>query len=114
MNVNLTEVLDSNHDTYMFLPMYEGDNLQVSGSAYKDPGSKLDGSVMGDCYHIILFRDEDENGDSSLDKFEAILSAPVVYMNRMIKEGWYGIICRKTTTSSEFVEDTFAKFKEVC
>jgi len=35
-------------------------------------------------------------------------------MSTLIPDDWYGIICRKTTTSKEFVEDTFDKIKALC
>jgi len=31
----------------------------------------------------------------------------------MIKEDWFGVVCRKTTTSDEFVNNVFAKLQEV-
>ena len=99
-------------DTYTFLPGEEEDNIHIQSSEYKNPGTKLDGSAMGDCYHIIIFK-EGEEGTEHLDKFEAILTAPVEYMMRMIKEDWFGIVCRKTTTSNEFVDNVFAKLQEV-
>jgi len=109
----LREVLDNDSDSYFFLPMEESDNIHVQSSNYKDRGTKLNGSELGDCYHIILFREDDDGGMIDLDRFEGILTAPVEYITRMIKENWFGIVCRKTTTSEEFVNNTFAKMQEV-
>jgi len=103
----LREVLTNDSDSYFFLPMEESNNIHVQSSNYKDSGTKLDGSELGDCYHIILFREDEEGGIIDLDKFEGILTAPVEYITRMIKENWFGIVCRKTTTSEVFVQKTF-------
>ena len=102
----------SDSDTYMFLPGEEDDNIHIQTSEYKNPGTKLNTSSMGDCYHIIIFK-EGEEGIEHLDNFEAILTAPIEYMTRMIKEDWFGVICRKTTTSQEFVTNLVAKVQEV-
>lgn len=109
----LKELLNNQSDSYFFLPSEEEGQIHIQSSDYKDPGTKLDGSAMGDCYHIIIFKEDDDGAPIHLDKFEGILSAPVEYMTRMIKEDWFGMICRKTTTSSEFIERTFDKLKEV-
>ena len=42
-----------------------------------------------------------------LDKFEGILVEPREYVSRMIKEDWYGYICRKTTTSEKVSNEIF-------
>jgi hypothetical protein len=110
---DLREVLNNDCDSYVFLPTEEDDNIHVQASEYKDKGTKLGGSIMGDCYHIIIFREDEEGCITDLDKFEGILSAPVEYITRMIKENWFGIVCRKTTTSEEFVNRTFDKLSEV-
>lgn len=109
----LRKLLNNDSDTYVFLPTEDGNNIHIQASEYKDKGTKLDGSTMGDCYHIIIFREDDEGAMIDLDKFEGILSAPVEYISRMIQENWFGIVCRKTTTSEEFVNRTFANFQEV-
>lgn len=110
----IKNLLDNNCDSYSFLPGEDDDKIHIQSSEYRNKGTKLGGSSVGDCYHIILFREnEDDGGIKDLDKFEGILGAPVEYMASMIKDDWYGIICRKTTTSQEYVEDIFAKLQEV-
>jgi len=108
----LKALLNNDCDSYVFLPT-EDETIHVQASEYKDKGIKLDGSPMGDCYHIILFREDEEGELVDVDKFEGILTAPVEYIMRMIKEDWFGVVCRKTTTSDEFVNNVFAKLQEV-
>lgn len=100
-------------DTYMFLPTEEDNQMSIQGSTYKNPGTKLGGTSMGDCYHIILFK-EGEDGPIHLDKFEAILGAPLEYMSTLIPSNWFGIICKKTTTSDHFVNSAFDNLRKVC
>ena len=75
-------------------------------SKYNKKGENLGGSREGKSYDIILFRMGDE-GVLDLDKFEAILTEPRVYISRMIKDDWYGLVARKTTTSNTMVQDIF-------
>jgi len=114
MNVNLSELAKQNYDTILFLPGEKDNEIRVEGSVYKDPGQKLDGSESGDCYHIILFKLEEEGNPIHLDKFEAILLAPLEYIARLIPDEWYGVVSKKTTTSQSFIESTFDKLKEMC
>jgi hypothetical protein len=109
----LRELTDKKYDTYFFLPS-EDDNILIQGNDYKDPGEQIGGNSIGDCYHIILFQQGEEGETTSLDKFDAILGAPLEYISEMLPNGWFGIISRKTTTSNVFVEDTFDKLKETC
>jgi hypothetical protein len=60
-----------------------------------------------------LFRFDDENGLTDLDKFQAVLLEPREYVTRMIKEDWYGFVARKTTTSKEVVQELFDRWAEV-
>lgn len=111
---SLKHLQNEDFDSFMFLPTEDEDNTHFQASHYKDPGTKLDGSEIGDCYHIILFKEDEEGSVIHLDKFEAILMAPLEYISRLLPDDWFGIICRKTTTSKEFVDKTFDNLKEVC
>ena len=105
---------DDNCDTFLFLPTDKEDQIHFQGSKYKNPGTKLDGTEMGDCYHIILFKEDEDGSVIHLDKFEAILMAPLEYISRLIPDNWFGVICRKTTTSENYVKETFDNIKESC
>jgi len=111
---SLIHLKDGDYDSFVFLPTEEEDQVHFQGSMYKDPGTKLDGSTIGDCYHIILFKEDDGGAVTHLDMFEAILMAPLEYISRLLPDEWFGVICRKTTTSGKFVQNTFDNLKEVC
>lgn len=106
---------DVEYDTIFFLPGEKPNTLQIEGSVYRNPGEKLGGSTLGDGYHIILFRENAEKEKLyDIDKFDAVLTHPIEYISNMIKNQWFGIVARKTTTSSEFIQNTFDKLKESC
>ena len=63
---------------------------------------------------ITITSKTDEQGNTEkLDNYEAILVSPLDYMQMLIPQDWYGMICKKTTTSSQFVQIMFDKLKEV-
>lgn len=105
------------NEKYDFLTFLEGDKkgqIEVIGTTYNDPGEPLDKGIMGDSYHIVLFR-EDKNKPEDYtdpDSFDAVLVEPFEYISRLITEGWYGIIARKTTTSRPLIDKMLDKFNE--
>jgi hypothetical protein len=105
------------NQTYDFLTFLEGKkdgSIEILSQDYANPGEKIGGSVMGDSYHIILFRDhkEDKDAYSDLDRFEAILADPLEYISRLIPAGFYGIIARQTTTSTDIINRLVDRFNE--
>lgn len=95
-------------DAIFFVPHEEDDSLtNINVASYKTVGEKVGGTVMGDFYDIILFRMNEEDNVIDLEKFEAILVDPKVYVSRMVKSDYYGLVAKKTTTSDKFVGDIF-------
>lgn len=82
-------------------------------NCYKDGGTKIGGSELGDNFDIILFKEDMDGKLIEPDRFEAILMEPLEYISNMIKSDWYGIVARKTTTSQKFVDAIFDKLIEV-
>jgi len=106
---------EKGHDIIFFLPGPKQDSYHIEGGSYKTPGEKVGGNSIGDEYHIILFKNKDENDDEivvyNIDKFEAVLSEPLEYISNLIKDEWYGIVAKRTTTSNNFIQRTFDKLK---
>jgi len=101
------------YDTIFFVPHPDDENqVKIDIATYKDRGEKLDGSEMGDMFDIILFR-MDEEDVTDLDRFEGILVEPRTYISRMIKDDWYGMVTRKTTTSKSMADDVFANWSDM-
>lgn len=92
------------YDALIFLPNdLEGNEIRFEVCHYKEPGEPIGGSVMGPEYHIVLFQ-FDEEGPYNLDSFDAILVDAREYVSRMIKEDFYGVVAKKTTTSNDLVD----------
>lgn len=109
----LKEVAETDYDTIFFIPGPEEDSIQIEGSQYKDRGVKVGGNNNGDEFHIILFKEDVDGKPYELDKFDAILGEPLEYISTLIPLDWYGIVCRKTTTSGKFVNVLFDNLTNV-
>jgi hypothetical protein len=104
-----------NYDVYMFIPGESEGEVRIEGNSFEELGDKLNGGLAGDCYQIAIFKEsETEDKIVELDTFEAVLSSPVDYMERMIDDEWYGVLCRKTTNSLEFFNKAVDVFKTAC
>ena len=97
------------YDCITFLPC-EDDSVHIEAGKLTNPGTKLGGSIMGDSYEIILFKDG-ENGVTDIDHFKAILGCPMEYASFIIPAGWYGLITKWTTTSGEITSDLLERLK---
>jgi hypothetical protein len=111
MSENLQSEKQKKFDAFFFVAG-EDDTVSIEGCNYKDPGEDVEGSSMGKMYHIMLYK-EDEEGVYAQDLFEAILVEPLEYIYGLIPQSWYGLIAKKTTTSSDFINETFDKLKAV-
>jgi hypothetical protein len=98
------------YDTIFFVPAEDETQVKIEVAKYKEMGDKIGGSELGDLYEIILFRMDEEFNVIDLDKFEGILIEPREYVTRMIKDDWYGMVTKKTTTSDKLTTDVFAKW----
>jgi hypothetical protein len=110
----LKSIAKEDSDVIWFMPGEKENQLSITSSTLKDAGEKLDGSEMGDCYHIVIFNLDEEGDPKNLDKFEAILTRPLEYISGLIPENWYGVVCKKTTTSGEYMQGFFDELKELC
>ena len=100
-----------NYDIIFFTPHEENeDEVSVQSATYKTPGEKIGGTEMGDFYDIVLFRMDEEDELIDLERFQAILVDPRVYVGRMVKSDYFGMVAKKTTNSDNMVDDIFAKW----
>ena len=100
---------DEPFDAFFFLPGEQEDSVHLESAVYKDAGEKRGGSVMGDEYHIILFRESVDGELVDVEQFNAVLIDPATYITRMLNIDWFGILARMTTTSDTFIQNTFDK-----
>lgn len=106
MNDYLNQLKELKVDAVFFVPS-DDEQLHIEGVHYKTPGEKVYGSELGDFYHIILFREDEDGGVKDLDMFEAILGSPLDYIKNMINCKFFGLVARKTTTSDKFAKDAY-------
>jgi len=110
----LKEIKSKSYDVFTFFPGEDEGDIRIEANNLEDVGEKIGGSPHGDCYQIAIFKEsETEDAITHLDRFDAILTAPAEYMQGLIETDWYGIICKKTTTSLAFFDKAFDTFKSV-
>jgi hypothetical protein len=104
------------YDTIFFTPNLDSDegDVKIEVAHLKERGEKIGGSEMGDMFDIVLFRLNEEDDITDLERFEGILIDARVYVSRMVKESWYGMVSRKTTTSNKLTDSVFANWLELC
>lgn len=102
MDPTFKKIKEENCDAISFLPSSENeDETVIHGLTYKEKGDSIGGSVLGHSYDILTFR---FFGDECIkDHFEAILVCPYTYSEKLMQEGHFGLVARKTTTSIEMV-----------
>lgn len=104
MNPIFQKIKETNCDAISFLPCMDekGKELQtaVQGLTYNEKGDNINSNSMGDYYDIITFGEVDGEFVNK-EQFQAILVCPYTYGEKMFKEGYFGFIGRKTTTSDE-------------
>ena len=99
------------YDALFFIPHEDEDKMQIETKKFAEQSEKIGGSELGDCYHILLFKTEEDGTPKHLEMFDAILSKPLEYISELIPCDWYGVICKKTTSSSTYMNSIFDNLK---
>jgi hypothetical protein len=99
----LKALRDGNYDGFMFMRSDDG-NLAIKAFEFNEPGEKLPGSSMGDLYDIIV---TPQDLSEMPDRFQAILTSPVDYLNRMFDDGFFGVLCKATTKSDKVMSENY-------
>ena len=96
----LEPLKDEDHDIIKFLPNKRMDEVNIESGHYIESGELVGGSKIGHRYHINIFK-KLPDGKFTADSFDAILICPLEYISNLIKNGWYGAVLKKTTSSDE-------------
>lgn len=102
------ELFDDNVDGVTFFPK-PNDELDLRGFAYRD-NSKYVISELGNYYHIMVYKINENGFLIDKDNFEAILTDPHVYTSNLILSGFYGVVVKKTKKSRKFIDELYRKF----
>lgn len=100
---------DKKFDGFYFLPGDEDSDLTLKYFTFNAPefmdAKPVDGTEVGDMYHIAFFRKSDD-GDPIFDEsFEAIFACPRTYIKQLAGFGLYGCVLRKTEKSGKWFDD---------
>ena len=107
MKKHLKEIYnEETHDGFVFM-LDSKNTLEVSPFTYKVKSEPIEVHDVGYKYHIITYKETDEEGISNPDMFEAIIGNPHYYIENLIKMGFFGTICKKTKNSLEIVTEMF-------
>jgi len=107
---NKDDALDEKYDGFYFIPVETEDEISYNLAFFnfKDDMANavpVESSEMGDKFHIVFFK-QNEDGVPNFDEtFEAILGDPIVYINNLIGSNMSGCILRKTTKSQKWFDD---------
>lgn len=98
---------DEFYDGFMVSPDDDG-NVDISFFELKDKysrGNPIEGTKVGDKYHVILFKSNKENvAEMDFDDtFEAIFRDPVYYATSLLPK-FYGMFIKKTDKTVEWFE----------
>jgi len=109
----LSEIFDDDVDGVSFIPSGgNSSDLDIRGFKYIKK-TKYESADIGDYFHILLYKCTPEGLVFDIDNFEAILTGPDVYINNIIKSGFFGIVVRKTKNkhSTKFIKSLIEKLK---
>ena len=108
----ISEIIEQKVDGICFNPVNDEGDVAFSGFAY-DKKSKYEIGNLGHRYHILLYKLCDDGFVVNLDLFEATLTDPSVYINNIIKCGFYGIVFKKTKKSVKIAKDLYKKYESL-
>ena len=107
----IKQIFDDGVDGVSFLPTREDfSEIDVKGFSY-DKKSKYEKYKIGHKYHIFLYKCNEDGEVIHIDFFDAILTDPVVYAVHIIDCNFYGIIAKKTKSSSKIIKSIYNKIK---
>lgn len=96
------------YDGFGIIPDDEEGNEKVVFFELSDEsknGTPIEGSTLGDMYHIVIFKLNPENSDLEYnDSFEAIFIDPLYYAKRLLPH-FYCTMIRKTDKSVKWFEE---------
>jgi len=99
-------------DGFYILPHKQDDGLRLSFFDFNDDfekGKRVDGTSLGDMYHVVFLKQGEDGNPEFDDHFEAIFADPEVYVKGLLGANVYGCMVRKTENSWKWVEEYLKK-----
>lgn len=105
------------YDGFLFLPSEQEDDdtsaLEFRFIKYKqDFGPAVEGSAIGEKYHVAFFK-RDADGHFHFDEeFEAIFADPMVYAKGFIGQNLFGTMVKKKENTTEWFKEYLTDIKK--
>jgi hypothetical protein len=109
---------EESSDGFYILPADDGEEeYSLKLSYFNFPknfvkGKKIDGSSIGDMYHVVLFKESEDSLPEIDATFEAIFIDPEEYIKTLIGINVYGCFVKKTENSHKWFEKYLKKTKD--
>jgi hypothetical protein len=104
----IKKIFEEDPDGITFLPTQNFD-LTMSGFNYQKK-SKYEISNAGHhLYHIMIYKSDKYGNIYHPDNFVAVLTDPYVYVSHLVQCGFFGLVVKKTKSSTRFVNDVYKK-----
>ena len=106
-----------NYDGFYFIQSEDYGDMKIAFFKFKDAeyiGEPIEGTSIGDKYHIAFFKEDDEGMPKFDESFEAIFADPKVYIKNFAGSNLHGCVLRKTNNSGKWWDDYLNKAKEAC
>jgi hypothetical protein len=89
------------NDAYMFFPenVENPNKVKIDAFSYNSVSEPIGGTSMGHLYDIIIISTDDKLEVTKYERFEAILVEPVEYIQNLIKDGFHGVVAKRTQNS---------------
>jgi len=105
------------YDGFLFLPSddedADTDALEFRFIKYKqDFGVAVEGSDIGEKYHVVFFTRDDEGHFIFDEAFEAIFSDPMTYAKGFVGHNVFGTIAKKKERTTEWFKEYLTDIKE--
>ena len=101
-----------NYDGFYFLPPDDEEDDGIMFQFFNftgemSDGAPIEGTPVGDKFHIAFFKEGEDGHAEFDDAFEAIFADPVVYIDNLSnsRSKLYGCVCRKTDKSEKWFEN---------
>jgi hypothetical protein len=104
----IKSMFESGVDGVTFFPKNDWE-MDLRGFEYQTKSKYVVGD-LGHYYHIMLYKADIDGEIIDKDNFEAILTDPYVYVDNLIKSGFYGVVVKKTKKSPKLMKELYAKF----
>ena len=99
---------DMSYDGVYFLPHTDGENEGLKYQFFElkeeDNDVPIEGSSLGNKYHLVFFKEGDDGLPVLEDQFEAILVDPATYLHGLLGAGVYVCILKKTAKSQDWID----------